>query len=219
MSYPMAFLTPAPLIPALSHSKHVSSTCTNPCRRSAVRMVALTRETDKGHVKRVVVTGAGVVSCFGCDADVFYDSLLQGKSGIRKVEAFDVQGWSTDFAGWIDSEQIDTKGYVAPKILKRLDPFLVYALVAGKKSLENAGLSASSEAFDALDKRRCGVLCGSGMGGLGIYTEGVEKLISRGHTRMSPFFIPYAITNMVRGLLSSVDQEGRGRKDDASSIN
>lgn len=160
-------------------------------------MVALTRKTAGGDVKRIVVTGAGVVSCFGSNVDEFYQALLDGKSGVRKIDKFDADGWSTDFAACIDPKLIDTTGYVHPKDVKRLDPFLTYALVAGQKALENAGLTIGSEAFEALDKTRGGVLCGSGMGGLNIYTEGVEKLINRGYARMSPFFIPYAITNMV----------------------
>lgn len=207
MITPMAFHSATPLILTSRNNRSIPPPNINRCGRSPVRMVTLTRQTDKGSVKRVVVTGAGVVSCFGCDVDVFYDSLLRGKSGMRKVESFDVEGWSTDFAAWISPEQVDASNYVAPKLLRRLDPFLVYALIAGKKSLEQAGLSLSTQAFDALDKTRCGVLCGSGMGGLGIYTEGVQKLISRGHTKMSPFFIPYAITNMVRGFVLSMKKE------------
>lgn len=163
-------------------------------------MVSLTRETSQGTVKRVVVTGTGVVSCFGSDADVFYDSLLAGKSGMKQVKNFDCSDWSTNFAAWIEPEHVRTEGYVSPKLLRRLDPFLTYALVAGKKAMESAGIALGSDALKAIDKVRAGVLCGSGMGGLNIYSEGVEKLITRGHGRMSPFFIPYAITNMVRCL-------------------
>eukprot|EP00177_Eucheuma_denticulatum_P001609 GFKZ01002884.1.p1 GENE.GFKZ01002884.1~~GFKZ01002884.1.p1 ORF type:complete len:481 (+),score=59.50 GFKZ01002884.1:119-1561(+) len=169
--------------------------------RAAVRMTAFTRETSQGTVKRVVVTGTGVVSCFGCDSNKFYDSLLNGESGVRKIKAFDVDGWSTDFAAWIDPETVETDNYVSPKLLRRLDPFLTYALVSAKKCLEDAGLSIGSEAFENLDKTRSGVLCGSGMGGLEIYSEGVEKLLTKGHKRMSPFFIPYAITNMASALI------------------
>lgn len=166
-------------------------------------MVSLTRETSQGTVKRVVVTGTGVVSCFGSDANVFYDSLLAGKSGVKPVKNFDCEDWNTNFAAWIEPESIDIEGYVQPKLLRRLDPFLTYALVAGKKALEDAGLQIGSDQHKALNKARAGVLCGSGMGGLNIYSEGVEKLITKGHNRMSPFFIPYAITNMVRFILSS----------------
>lgn len=164
-------------------------------------MVSLTRESDKGPVKRIVVSGAGVVSCFGSDVDVFYQSLLDGKSGVRKVEKFDVEGWTTQFAATIDPTSIGSEGYVPPKLTRRLDPFLTYALVAGKKALENAGIGIGSDAFNALDKLRAGVLCGSGMGGLDIYSQGVEKLLTRGYRKMSPFFIPYAITNMASALI------------------
>ena len=166
-------------------------------------MIALTRNTAAGKVKRIVVTGAGVVSCFGQDVDHFYDSLLQGKSGVRKVEAFDVDGWQTDFAAWISQDKIDVAPYINKRLQRRLDPFLKYAIVAGKKALESAGLALDSEALEALDKSRAGVLCGSGMGGLRIYAEGVEKLLHDGYDRMSPFFIPYAITNMVRSSITT----------------
>ncbi len=165
-------------------------------RPATVRMVSLTRDTANGTVKRVVVTGTGLVSCFGTDSDQFYDALLQGKSGVRKVSKFDVEGWSTDFAATIDLKDIDTS-HIGRKNLRRFDPFLTYALVAAKNALENAGIPLGSDALNALQKDKCGVLCGSGMGGLDIYSQGVEKLVSQGYTKMSPFFIPYAITNMV----------------------
>lgn len=159
-------------------------------------MIALTRETANGPVKRIVVTGTGVTSCFGCDSDAFYQALLDGKSGVRKVESFDVEGWSTNFAATVNLDSINESDFVSPKLSRRLDPFLKYALIAGKKALEEAGL-ADPDAFAAIKKDRAGVLCGSGMGGLQIYSDGVEKLLKRGHAKMSPFFIPYAITNMV----------------------
>lgn len=167
-------------------------------------MIALTRETSQGTVKRIVVTGTGVVSCFGTDADVFYQNLLDGNSGVKKVTRFDVEGWTTNFAAAIDSDLVNSSGYINPKLLRRIDPFLTYAIIAGKKALESAGIEIGSDAFESLNKHRSGVLCGSGMGGLNIYSEGVEKLISRGHSRMSPFFIPYAITNMVRSCIHNV---------------
>lgn len=172
-----------------------------------VRMgTALTRETAHGAVKRVVVTGMGLVSCFGSDPDVFYDSLLQGKSGVRKITDFDASGWSTDFAACVNRDAIDADHYVNTKLIRRGDPFLTYALVAGKKALEHAGIAVGGNAIEALDKARCGVLCGSGMGGLEIYAQGVEKLLTKGHKKMSPFFIPYAITNMASAMLGMESQ-------------
>lgn len=171
---------------------HVST----PPNRAAVRMVALTRETERGPVKRVVVTGTGVVSCFGCDSDAYYQSLLDGKSGARKIEAFDVEGWTTNFAATVNYGSEDVSKYVPAKLSRRLDPFLKYALIGSQKALQEAGLG-DEEALKAINKDRAGVLCGSGMGGLQVYSDGVEKLLSRGYAKMSPFFIPYAITNMV----------------------
>lgn len=155
-------------------------------------------------MKRVVVTGLGVVSCFGTDVDTYYDSLLAGKSGVKMVEGFDVEGWTTRIAAEIKPGSLDTDGYVAPKMKRRLDPFLTYAMVSSKKALESAGIGIGSEGIEKLDKSRCGVLCGSGMGGLNVYSAGVEKLMTAGYDRMSPFFIPYAITNM-GGSLVSID--------------
>lgn len=159
-------------------------------------MVQLTRQTSQGEVKRIVVTGTGVVSCFGCDSDVFYQSLLDGKSGARKIEAFDVEGWSTDFAATVNYGDESLTDYVPAKLIRRLDPFLKYAIIASKKALKEAGLG-DEEAMKVIQKHRAGVLCGSGMGGLQIYSDGVEKLLTKGYAKMSPFFIPYAITNMV----------------------
>lgn len=189
-----AFVPTGALAPRRALQRRALARC-NP------RMAVLTRETAQGTVKRVVVTGTGVVSCFGTDSDEFYQALLDGKSGARQITQFDVDGWKTDFAAYIDPEQVKAEEYVAPKMLRRLDPFLAYALVAAHKALQDAGIALDSDAFKAIDKSRAGVLCGSGMGGLNIYSEGVEKLISKGHNRMSPFFIPYAITNMVRTTL------------------
>lgn len=164
--------------------------------------VPLTRETVNGAVKRVVVTGLGLVSCFGTDPDEYYNALLAGKSGVRKISEFDVEGWSTDFAAYIDKDTIGAEAYINPKLIRRADPFLTYALVAAKKALAHADLEVGGGTLNALDKSRCGVLCGSGMGGLDIYAQGVEKLLTRGYKKMSPFFIPYAITNMASAMIS-----------------
>lgn len=160
-------------------------------------MISLTRETANGPVKRIVVTGMGVVSCFGTDVDEFYQALLEGKSGVKTLTTFDVEGWPTNFAAYIEPGTFSADGYVSTKLVRRLDPFITYALVSAKKALEDAGLGVGSEAFEKLDKTRAGILCGSGMGGVKMYHENVEKLVNRGYGKVSPFFIPYTITNMV----------------------
>lgn len=166
--------------------------------RRAIRMsaVSITREDGR---KRIVVTGLGVLSSLGNDPDNFYDRLLDGESGVTTVEGFDVEGWPTAFASQIKAGAINTEGYVTAKMINRLDPFLTYTLVVGKKTLEHAGIGIGSEAFEALDRSRCGILIGSGMGGISIYQEGINKMLAK--KRLSPFTIPYTITNMGSALL------------------
>lgn len=148
--------------------------------------------------KRVVVTGMGVVSCFGTDVDRFYDKLLAGESGIRMIQEFPCEEYPTRFAGSV--QDFDTGEYVDKKQARRMDPFARYAIVAGKKSLEMSGLT--QEALDKLDKTRCGVIIGSGMGGMITYSDGVETLVTKGFKRLTPFFVPYIITNMGGALLA-----------------
>ncbi|MBU6384172.1 MAG: beta-ketoacyl-ACP synthase II [Verrucomicrobia bacterium] len=148
--------------------------------------------------KRIVVTGMGVVSCFGTDVDHFYEQLLAGKSGIAPIEAFDCSGYPTRFAGVI--RNFDTGDYMDKKQARRVDPFIRYTMVAGKKALEDAGLD--SDASAKLDKTRCGIIIGSGMGGMSVFYDGVETILSKGFKRLTPFFVPYIITNMGGALLA-----------------
>lgn len=148
--------------------------------------------------KRIVVTGMGVVSCFGNDVDHFYEQLLAGKSGIVPIEGFDCSLYPTRFAGAI--RNFEPGEYMDKKQARRVDPFIRYTIVSGKKALESAGLTG--EAFDKLDKKRCGIIIGSGMGGMSMFYEGVETILSKGFKRLSPFFVPYIITNMGGALLA-----------------
>jgi len=148
--------------------------------------------------KRIVVTGMGVVSCFGTDVKKFYQSLLEGKSGIRPIESFDVEEYPTRFAGEVTDFEVGD--YMEKKQARRVDPCIRYAIVAGKKALESAGLD--KEALDKLDKSKCGVLIGSGMGGLSVLYDGTKTILEKGHKRLTPFFIPYIITNMGGALLA-----------------
>lgn len=147
---------------------------------------------------RIVVTGMGLVSCFGTDVEVFYDRLLAGTSGIEPIDRFDCTDWPTRFAGAV--QDFDPTGYLDKKQERRVDPFIRYAMVAGKKALESGGLV--DEAFLKLNKARAGILIGSGMGGMLNYADGVQTLLEKGYKRLTPFFIPYIITNMAGGLLA-----------------
>lgn len=148
--------------------------------------------------KRIVVTGLGVVSCFGNEVDSFYRALLEGRSGIKTIESFPVESYPTRFAGYI--ENFDPGVYIEKKQARRVDPFIAYALVAGKKALEHAQLSLDN--MDILDKRRCGVLIGSGIGGMNVFSDGVKDLLEKGQRRVSPFFVPFILTNMAGALLA-----------------
>ncbi len=148
--------------------------------------------------KRIVITGMGIVSCFGSDIELFYQQLLAGQSGIVPIEEFPCEDWPTRIAGAI--RQFDTGEYMEKKQARRVDPFIRYAMVAGKKALESGGLR--SEDLAKLDRSRCGIIIGSGMGGMTVFHDGVETLITKSYKRLTPFFVPYIITNMAGALLA-----------------
>ncbi|XP_068304783.1 3-oxoacyl-[acyl-carrier-protein] synthase I, chloroplastic-like [Pyrus communis] len=154
------------------------------------------RETDPK--KRTVITGMGLVSVFGSDIDTFYNRLLEGESGITLIDRFDASTFSVRFAGQI--RDFSSKGYIDGKNDRRLDDCWRYGIVAGKKALEDANLGP--EVLPTMDRTRIGVIVGTGMGGLTAFSAGVESLIQKGFKKISPFFIPYSITNMGSALLA-----------------
>lgn len=150
--------------------------------------------------QRVVVTGMGVVSPFGTDKEDFYENLLDGKSAIKRITKFDPEGLSTQIAAQIaDFKAI---GYVDKKSERRMDDVVKFTIVSGKKALEDAGLAQGSDAFEELQKERCGILIGSAMGGTSLQTsmENMDKLLKG--KKVSPFFVPYTLVNVPGGLLA-----------------
>ncbi|OMP02891.1 hypothetical protein COLO4_10735 [Corchorus olitorius] len=154
------------------------------------------RETDPK--KRIVITGMGLVSVFGSDIDNFYNKLLEGESGISEIDRFDASTYSVRFGGQI--RDFSSKGYIDGKNDRRLDDCWRYCLVAGRRALDDANLG--SQVLDTLDKTKIGVVVGTGMGGLTVFSNGVEALIQKGYKKITPFFIPYSITNMGSALLA-----------------
>lgn len=144
--------------------------------------------------KRIVITGMGVVSCLGHDVNHFYQNLLAGVSGISPIIAFPCEEYSTRFAGQITD--FDPGEYIDKKQARRVDKFIAYAMVAAKKALEQAG------DLGALDKTRAGVIVGSGMGGMEVFSDGVLTLKEKGPSRVTPFFVPFIISNMAGGLIA-----------------
>ncbi|MQL98197.1 hypothetical protein Taro_030902 [Colocasia esculenta] len=169
--------------------------------RSSVRAAVAQpprRETDPK--KRVVVTGMGLVSVFGNDVDAFYERLLQGESGVGPIDNFDASEYPTRFAAQIRGFTSD--GYIDGKNDRRLDDCLRYALVGGKRALESAGLAPGSADIEKIDKARAGVVVGTGMGGLTVFSGGIQNLVQRGFRKITPFFVPYSLTNMSSALLA-----------------
>lgn len=148
--------------------------------------------------RRVVVTGIGVVSCFGTDVNHFYNQLLSGKSGVRTIQQFDCSDYPTRFAASV--APFETDHYIDKKQARRVDPFILYSVVAGKKALEYAQITP--EALSMLNKERCGVIIGSGMGGMTMFYDGAQTILNKGHKRLTPFFVPYIITNMGGAILA-----------------
>ncbi|KAJ6824237.1 3-oxoacyl-[acyl-carrier-protein] synthase I, chloroplastic [Iris pallida] len=196
--------TPFLSIPHHSHRRrrlrllhHLRSASLPPIRSSATT-AAPRRETDPK--KRVVVTGMGLVSVFGNDVDRYYEKLLEGESGVGPIDRFDASKFPTRFAGQIRG--FSSEGYIDGKNDRRLDDCLRYCIVGGKKALESAGIGLGTAELDKIDKVRAGVLVGTGMGGLTMFSDGVQNLIEKGHRKITPFFIPYTITNMGSALLA-----------------
>ena len=161
--------------------------------------------------KRVVITGLGVVTCLGNDVETFFNSLVEGKSGISTITEFPVDDLPTRFAGII--RNFDAGEYIDKKQARRIDKFIGYAIVAGKKSLESAGLYPDMQ---KLNKDRCGIIIGSGMGGMAMYNTGVQTVLEQGPKRLTPFFVPYILTNMAGGMLA-IDTGFRGPNYSVSS--
>ncbi|CAI9765971.1 unnamed protein product [Fraxinus pennsylvanica] len=160
-------------------------------------MEAAAKKKPPTKQRRVVVTGMGVETPIGHDPDVFYNNLLEGVSGISEIEAFDCSQYPTKIAGEIKTFLTD--GWVAPKLSKRMDRFMLYMLTAGKKALADSGIT--EEVMNELDKTRCGVLIGSAMGGMKVFHDAIEALrIS--YKKMNPFCVPFATTNMGSAMLA-----------------
>lgn len=149
--------------------------------------------------QRVVVTGTGVVSCLGHDVGEFYSRLMDGESGISAITRISAEDLPVRFAGNIQA--FDPEPWIDRKLARRIDIMSAYALLAAKKALHQAGLP-NPEACSGLQSPRCGVILGSGMGGMNVFQDGWETLRERGPRRVSPFVIPFSISNMTGALLA-----------------
>ncbi len=150
---------------------------------------------DNGNSRRVLVTGAGVVSPIGIGMDVFWNHLIAGVSGAAPITRFDASKFQTRFA--CEVKDFSTEGIIDRKDAKRMDRFVQFAVVAAHEAIRNAGLD-----LEALNRDRIGVVIGSGIGGMETFEAQHSILKDRGPDRVSPFFIPMMISDMAAGQVS-----------------
>ncbi|MEL7431460.1 MAG: beta-ketoacyl-ACP synthase II [Chlamydiota bacterium] len=143
--------------------------------------------------KQVVITGTGLVSCFGSDPKKFYEQLLLGKSGVKTITGFDASSQPTTFAAEVSGFSVD--GYMEKKQARRADAFIHYAMVAGKNAFQDARL-------ENVTPQRIGAIIGSGMGGMQAFYDGSIAVRDHGYRRLTPFFVPSIVTNMAGGMLA-----------------
>ncbi|UOF89227.1 beta-ketoacyl-ACP synthase II [Fodinisporobacter ferrooxydans] len=145
--------------------------------------------------RRVVVTGMGALTPVGNDVNTFWNSLIQGKSGIRVIDRFDVSDYPTKIAGMV--EGFNPEDFMDKKEAKRMDRFAQLAVAGAKMAVQDADLQITEE-----NAERIGVYIGSGIGGLSTLMEQHQILLEKGPKRVSPFFIPMMISDMASGQVS-----------------
>ncbi|WP_370597605.1 beta-ketoacyl-ACP synthase II [Plesiomonas shigelloides] len=145
--------------------------------------------------RRVVVTGMGMLSPVGNTVEASWKALLAGQSGISLIEHFDTTAFATRFAGLV--KNFNCEEYLSRKDARKMDLFIQYGIAAGLQALDDSGLTVTEA-----NAHRMGVAIGSGIGGLGLIEENHTALLNGGPRKISPFFVPSTIVNMIAGHLS-----------------
>ncbi|MBV2128376.1 beta-ketoacyl-ACP synthase II [Arsukibacterium indicum] len=145
--------------------------------------------------RRVVVTGLGMLTPLGNDVTSSWQAMQQAQSGIGFIEHFDTSAYTTKFAGLV--KNFDVEPYFPAKDAKKMDLFIQYGVAAGIQAFRDSGLEVTEQ-----NAPRIGAAIGSGIGGLGLIEENHTKLLNSGPKRLSPFFVPSTIINMIAGQLS-----------------
>jgi 3-oxoacyl-[acyl-carrier-protein] synthase II len=145
--------------------------------------------------RRVVVTGLGLVTPLGNDVSTTWEAILAGKSGIRPITHFDISEFSVRFGGTI--VDFDITEYIPQKDARKMDPFIHYGMAAGIQAIRDSGLETTDE-----NAERIGVAIGAGIGGIYTIENNYDAFLKKGPRKISPFFVPSAIINMVAGNLS-----------------
>lgn len=145
--------------------------------------------------RRIVVTGMGTVTPVGLNIQDTWSAILAGQSGIGTITSFDVEGYPSQFGGAV--KDFDVTPYMSRKDAKKMDTFIHYGIAAATQALQDSGLAVTDE-----NAERIGVLIGSGIGGLPGIEKGHESLLKGGPRKVSPFFVPSNIINMISGNFS-----------------
>ncbi|MCI3204028.1 beta-ketoacyl-ACP synthase II [Pandoraea capi] len=145
--------------------------------------------------RRVVITGLGLISPVGNTVAEGWENLVAGRSGIANITKFDASNHKVRFAGEV--KNFDTEKYLSAKEARRMDTFIHFGLAAGIQAFEDSGLQITAE-----NAERVGVLVGSGIGGLPMIEDTQTDLLNGGPRKISPFFVPGSIINMISGHLS-----------------
>lgn len=146
-------------------------------------------------MRRVVVTGLGMVSPVGNTVADTWNAILNGKSGVESISSFDASVFTTQFSASV--KDLSVGDYFSEKDARKMDPFIQYGMVAGIQAMQDSGI----EVTDAMAPR-FGTVIGSGIGGIGSIEAGTKTVENRGPRRLSPFFVPGSIINMISGNLS-----------------
>jgi len=146
-------------------------------------------------MRRVVVTGLGMLSPLGNDPQTTWQNLLLGKSGISNIDHFDTSEFQTKFAGLVNG--FNAQDYMERKEAKKMDLFIQYGVAAAVQAFKDSGLEINEE-----NAHRIGVAVGAGIGGLGLIESGYDKMLKNGPRKLSPFFVPSTIINMIAGHIS-----------------
>jgi 3-oxoacyl-[acyl-carrier-protein] synthase II len=146
-------------------------------------------------LRRVVITGLGIISPVGNSVGEAWSSLTQGKSGISKITRFETAALTVQIAGEVKG--FDISEYITNKEATRMDTFIHYGLAAGIQAFKDSGLEVNDQ-----NSERIGVSIGSGIGGLPMIENTHSDLINKGYRRISPFFVPGSIINMISGHMS-----------------
>jgi 3-oxoacyl-[acyl-carrier-protein] synthase II len=149
--------------------------------------------------RRVVVTGLGCISPVGNTVADAWANLLAGKSGIANITRFDASGINCHFAGEV--KDLDLDQYIPPKEARAMDKFIHYGIAAAVQAVQDSGL-ATGEALSEEEATRIGVVIGSGIGGLPLIESMHDEMLAKGPRRISPFFVPASIINMISGHVS-----------------